>query len=86
MPGKLDWHAVWTGLNDLDAEGQWVWALGEPLSHDADQAWANKEPNNHGGNENCGVLQINPRKDHVGKWQDQSCERALEFICESKAP
>lgn len=35
-------YRLWIGLNDVDAEGEWVWSNGEPMTY---SNWAEGEPN-----------------------------------------
>ena len=43
--------SVYIGFNDIDTEGNWVWASGEPVTY---TNWQGGEPNNHPGNpSNC---------------------------------
>lgn len=43
----------WIGMNDIAAEGNWVWTNGEPVTY---TNWAPGEPNNFGGNEDWAVM------------------------------
>lgn len=69
----------WMGLNDLQKEGRYVWVAGTPLSY---VNWGNGEPNNQ-GNEDCGELN---RFGPDGGWNDEPCDSALPFVCESGGP
>ena len=66
----------WIGLNDIAQEGKFVWDGGDPVTF---THWAPNEPNNS-GNEDC--VEINrffPEK----TWNDEPCNLALSFVCES---
>jgi cysteine-rich repeat protein len=64
----------WIGLNDKATEGAFQWVTGEPV---VVTAWANGEPNNGGGNENCVEM-----KWANGAWDDQLCATTRLFVCE----
>jgi hypothetical protein len=66
--------STWIGLSDVDVEGQFVWADGEPLLP-AEEAWSSGQPNNTGGNQNCVVITN-------GEWQDVACAQRNAFLCE----
>ncbi len=64
---------VWVGYTDAAVEGTWVW-----LTSSAYTNWTAGEPNDSGGNEDCG------RMDQAsgGTLNDQPCGIALYYICE----
>jgi hypothetical protein len=66
----------WMGFNDRAAEGTWVWSDGSAVvfTH-----WEMGEPNNVGGNEDCGQLN---RFFPSSTWNDEPCSTALPFVCE----
>ena len=70
---------IWNGANDILNEGKWVWSSdGEPIKY---QNW-NKpthEPNNHGGNEDCGYFHMEQLA-----WNDSICGRKFGYICEKQ--
>jgi hypothetical protein len=77
--GRMD---VWTGLNDRDAEGTFVWSNGEPLGW---TGWSAGQPDSGGGlagvgDEDCVELHSN----EDGGWNDQRCTTDyLGYVCES---
>ncbi|HJL16625.1 MAG TPA: C-type lectin domain-containing protein [Sandaracinaceae bacterium LLY-WYZ-13_1] len=78
--GSSEW---WIGANDIDAEGTWVWvADGSAVTYDA---WRTDQPNNHRGNQHCGVLEGDRTSDSgvPGGWGDQQCWEGRNFICEA---
>merc|ERR1712055_132111 len=83
----------WIGLTDADSEGDWIWAdTGKPPKY---TAWAEGEPNNMGGDENCAVL-FDQYKDDIfdrPMWFDANCEsndmsdvgfHSIHALCELK--
>jgi hypothetical protein len=65
----------WIGLAE-PAEGRWLWASGAPVSF---SAWNPGEPNNSGGNENCGEWLLTG-----ARWNDIDCATRRGFLCETK--
>jgi hypothetical protein len=70
-------YAGWIGLTDSAAEGSWVWVSGSALGS---ASWAEGEPNDSGGIEDCAELRTD------GLWNDRDCASALAYICEVDAP
>lgn len=68
---------TWIGLTDIHKEGGWMWSDGSKVrfSH-----WNAQEPNNSGGNENCG--HTNDRS--LFKWNDIHCFNKYAFVCASR--
>ncbi|MFY0533571.1 C-type lectin domain-containing protein [Nannocystis pusilla] len=65
-----DW---WIGLNDVDAEDDFVWTDGTPLEF---TAWNEGEPNNS-GEEDC----VNVPAWAGGLWNDLACDAPRPYIC-----
>ena len=66
----------WMGLNDIDSEGTFAWDSGESVSY---TNWHSGEPNDSGGNEDCG--QLNRWTDYT--WNDEPCSSSFRYICEA---
>lgn len=68
---------VWIGLNDIETEGTWEWVNGQILNNS--KYWMKGEPNDL-DNEDCAEII------HDGSvsdsWNDSSCDREKNFICE----
>ena len=64
------------GLNDIAEEGEFVWTDGSAKTY---ANFKDKEPNNHGGSEDCVSLHEN----NNGKYVDISCFFKKRFICET---
>jgi|GEM_PF-2721947 len=64
----------WTGLNDREHEGTFSWADGSAPTY---TAWADGEPNNAWGNEDCVLLVPGD-----ATWNDDGCSTSLRFVCE----
>ena len=65
----------WTGFNDRASEGTWEWSNGETVSY---TNWNSGEPNNSGGNEDCGQL----NRFSGTTWNDEPCGASFRYICE----
>lgn len=65
---------AWIGLSKQEVDGRWKWSDGSFLT--GYQNWADNEPNNYGGVENCTESEYN------GRWNDNKCSSLLPFICE----
>lgn len=77
VANTLSHEKWWTGLNDVAVEGAFVWESGSAVVYDG---WAPEEPNDSGGNEDCGQLnRFYPEKG----WNDEPCDSAFSYICES---
>jgi hypothetical protein len=64
----------WIGLSDVALEGTFVWSDNTPLDY---TSWAGGEPNNAGGNENCGHLWDAAG----GQWNDIPCDVNMPYVC-----
>ena len=66
---------TWIGLqrNRRDSS-RWQWVDGSSAFY---SYWLSGEPNNHGGKEDCVVM--NP---HIGKWNDRGCGKSHYYVCE----
>ncbi|XP_055765138.1 CD209 antigen-like protein C [Salvelinus fontinalis] len=73
---------VWIGLTDSVNEGTWKWVDGTPLTT---RYWYDPEPDNGGakpenGEEDC--VEIRTDQSPLKAWNDMSCDRKLNCICE----
>lgn len=66
--------SVWIGLSDVEKEGEWRWTSGTPLRS---PSWAAREPNDAGGNEDCGQVYV-----ESNAWNDFPCAAELPYVCE----
>lgn len=67
--------SAWLGLNDRDAEGEFVWENGSASGY---RNWAGAEPNDEGGGEDCVALE------RGGEWNDVPCANTYMVLCESR--
>ena len=77
---------VWLGGNDKGREGTWTWT---DCSFFGFTSWANGEPNNAGGNEDCLEMVLNwayhSHELGEGMWNDKDCTiYQLQFLCSKK--
>ena len=90
-PSGFLFIAYWIGLSDEEKEGEWRWTDGSLLSGKY-KNWHEANPDNYGGNENCGSIRFG-RRSLEGKvfvwdaeWNDLRCDERLGFICERVSP
>ncbi|KAJ7382017.1 hypothetical protein OS493_037660 [Desmophyllum pertusum] len=78
IPSKFpDAQKTWIGLyRDPKDKSRWLWVDGTRPTY---TYWYPREPNNHGGNEDC-VEMVTGRK-----WNDMPCSFSLTYICETAA-
>ncbi|CAH3191186.1 unnamed protein product, partial [Porites evermanni] len=68
---------VWIGLHrDPNDNSRWMWVDGSRTTY---THWSNREPNDHGGNEDCTYM-FPP----AGKWNDSPCSHGRQYLCETK--
>ncbi|KAJ8040400.1 Alpha-N-acetylgalactosamine-specific lectin [Holothuria leucospilota] len=72
------WQYIWTGLNDIDEEGTFVWSDG---SHVTYTNWGESQPDNRFNNSDC-VTMVVRRASDPGKWDDARCYGRRAYICE----
>ena len=73
-------EGVWLGLNRHGSSFRWY-----DGTYAGYQVWGNREPNNHGGNENC--AQMYKGGPNAGKWNDNPCSgygAAPSALCQKK--
>jgi surface protein len=71
-------NSVWIGGTDAASEGTWVWSPSNtPLSY---FNWANNEPNNIHGGEDCLLIYGS------GSWNDGGCTSTLKYVCQTACP
>ncbi|XP_066441113.1 macrophage mannose receptor 1-like [Eleutherodactylus coqui] len=66
--------SFWIGLVRSNTDEGFVWSDGSPLVY---KNWYYGEPNNHDGEEFCGMM-----FGYNLRWNDQHCDDAFEWICE----
>ena len=75
---------TWLGLNGEEDEHNYVWSDGTPMDY---HGWAPGEPNNYGGDEDCGGYWSGGNN---GRWYDMfggaGCSGELAYICNTAAP
>lgn len=62
------------GLNDMEKEGQFVYADNSPLQNYSN--WKEGEPHDPAGREDC-VEMLS-----TGEWNDSECQVTIYFVCE----
>ncbi|KAJ8040402.1 Alpha-N-acetylgalactosamine-specific lectin [Holothuria leucospilota] len=79
-PLKGKWQYIWTGLNDIDEEGKFVWSDGSSVKY---TNWGGNQPDNRFDNSNCATMTVRRASD-PGKWDDARCKGRRSYICEYK--
>ena len=64
---KVTQGKAWIGLKRNADDSKWYWVDGTPLEGHYDK-WSPGEPNDNGGNEDCGRL-----NGELGSWYDVPC-------------
>jgi len=75
--GMLYLGADIAGSNDSGNTGVWVWSDGSEVTY---TSWAPGEPNNSGGNQDCGHM--NWQGTVGADWDDIQCSVSKPFICQ----
>ncbi|KAL4239465.1 hypothetical protein ACF0H5_000280 [Mactra antiquata] len=75
MASNLLTFDVWTGGNDLETEGIFLWSDGSPVPIKG--SWYEGDPNNYFGGQHCMEL----AEPHT-LWKDAVCVLAALSICE----
>jgi hypothetical protein len=66
----------WTGGNDLETEGKWVWiSHGCPIKFNG---WKKNQPDNYKGIEHCAFMSLI----RAFQWVDTNCKKLSFYICE----
>ena len=80
LAAKLKGQRHWIGLyRDPEYSSRWLWVDRSRLCNDCGY-WFRGEPNNSGGNEDCGEMW--PSKS--GRWNDVRCSLRRRYICQKK--
>ena len=69
---------AWVGVHDQFTEGDWVTLTGESIDAAGYNTWTTlwpNQPDNYGGNQNCGVLMKH------GGLDDERCDLNLPYFC-----
>jgi hypothetical protein len=67
--------SAWIGVDDRTSEGSWRTPGGQAISY---SRWCSGEPNDFGGNEDCGIV-------GGGCWNDYGCHNSLPYLCQMPA-
>ena len=78
------WSDWWTGLNDRRFEGEYIWyGTDRNFSIILDyENFANEEPNDDTGDEDCVEIRQNLFQGFRYEWNDWDCGRSAQVICE----
>jgi hypothetical protein len=73
---RLPGRAMWIGLNDISAEGTFVWADGSDSKY---TNWHGGQPDNWMSNEDCAHFVDSGW--NANTWNDNHCDVSLYFLC-----
>ena len=73
----------WIGASDIASEGNWVWMNGERASS-SELIWESGQPNNYGGQQDCGIVNGYPGSSDVGRAGDDTCTGQKQGLCEKQ--
>lgn len=80
ITGGLNTEEAHLGIHDLYREGEWVTIFGESLFTTGYASWSptyfGGQPDNYGGNQNCGAVL------NFGDMDDVTCHDKFAFFCE----
>jgi len=76
LAGSGSVPSIWLGGTDDPIENNWRWTNGQPWGF---VNWAQGQPNNQGGNQDC--LRF-PADRTVDQWDDWDCMTALPYVCQ----
>jgi len=74
--------SYWIGLNDKISEGNWRWVNGNRASTDDVTLWQSGQPNNSGGNQDCGYGYFTINQSNQFLAGDTQCTYRRRSICE----
>ncbi|XP_026874646.2 CD209 antigen-like protein E [Electrophorus electricus] len=69
---------IWIGL--IETDSVWTWVDGSSLST---RFWLDGEPNEYRYGEDC--AQSKPNPESVKSWNDERCQKYLNWVCERRA-
>ena len=72
---------MWLGGSKTQNEGRYVWLTdSQPVENEAFNVWAEGEPNNYKGNEDC--LEFSHHEASSLGFNDRDCDFSQKFVCE----
>ena len=72
-----DIRSVWTGLNDINIEGDFEWTDGTVVSY---TNWVKNEPDNKNDIHHC----VRIRRGAGYRWADMNCSFKYQYVCKIK--
>ncbi|KAJ8040401.1 Alpha-N-acetylgalactosamine-specific lectin [Holothuria leucospilota] len=75
-PLQGQWQYIWTGLNDIDEDGTFVWSDGSPVTY---TNWGGTQTDNDNGD--CVTMAVK-RVSDKGQWKDIKSSEKIGYMCE----